>query len=103
MELSSVIEALSLLKEPCEVEVVTDSKYVSDAINQGWLSNWQKKNWKKSDGKAVLNIDLWARLLPELSRHKVTFTWIKGHDGHPYNERCDKLAVEESIKHGAVK
>ncbi|MBQ7740603.1 MAG: ribonuclease HI [Eubacterium sp.] len=93
MELTAVIEALSALKEPCEVTLTTDSKYVCDAINQGWLSSWVLKSWKKADNKPVLNVDLWEKLLPLLDMHEVKFVWVKGHNGHPYNERCDKLAV----------
>lgn len=98
MELSAVIMGLEALKEPCEVTVVTDSKYFSDAILKGWLQSWQKKGWKKADGKPVLNVDLWERLVPLLQIHNVSTEWIKGHAGHPENERCDKMAVEESKK-----
>ena len=93
MELTAVIEALDALKEPCRVTLTTDSKYVCDAINQGWVYSWKKNGWKKSDKKPALNVDLWEKLLPLLSKHKVTFVWIKGHAGHPENERCDELAV----------
>ena len=93
MELSAVIAALSALKEPCEVTLTTDSQYVVNAIEKGWLANWQKNNWRKSDKSEVLNIDLWRSLLALLDTHKVTFVWVKGHNGHPYNERCDKLAT----------
>ncbi len=103
MELTAVVTALEMLKESCEVEIVSDSKYVVDAINKGWLESWQKKSWKKSDGKPALNVDLWQRLIPQLERHTVAFVWIKGHDGHPYNERCDLRAVEESRKYAEVK
>lgn len=96
MELTAVVSALEALKESCEVELTSDSKYVVDAVNKGWLFSWQKKGWKKSDGKTALNIDLWEKLLPQLERHEVRFVWIKGHDGHEYNERCDRVAVEES-------
>lgn len=96
MELTAVITALEMLKESCEVTLTSDSKYVVDAIEKGWLESWQKKNWKKSDGKPALNVDLWQRLVPLLSRHNITFVWIKGHDGHPYNELCDAMAVKES-------
>lgn len=95
MELTAVIEALSALKKPCTVNLTTDSKYVCDAINKGWVYGWQKKDWKKSDGSAALNVDLWERLLPLLKTHKVTFNWVKGHAGHPENERCDRLAVAQ--------
>lgn len=99
MELTAVVSALELLKEPCKVTLTSDSKYVVDAINKGWLYSWQKKNWKKSDGKPALNVDLWQKLIVQLSTHQVTFVWIKGHDGHPYNELCDQMAVKESQKH----
>lgn len=98
MELTAVIQGLSALKHPCEVTVVSDSKYVCDAVEKGWLYAWEKKNWKKSDGKPVLNPDLWQTFLLLLRTHKVRFHWIKGHAGHPYNERCDKIAVEEYKK-----
>ncbi len=93
MELTAVIEALSALREPCRVTLTSDSRYVTDAVTKGWLYGWQKKGWKKADGKPALNVDLWQRLLPLLSRHEVTFVWVKGHAGHPENERCDRLAV----------
>ena len=94
MELSAVIAALSALKEPCEVTLTTDSQYVVNAIEKGWLAGWQKNNWRKSDKKEVLNVDLWRSLLVLLDKHKVSFVWVKGHAGHPYNERCDKLATD---------
>ncbi len=99
MELLSVIEALKLLKEPCEVSLFSDSKYVTDAINKGWLFNWQKKGYKKSDNKPVLNVDLWEQLTPLINLHTVTFNWIRGHNGHPENERCDELAVLAAAKY----
>lgn len=102
MELTAVVSALEILKESCEVDLTSDSKYVVDAINKGWLTSWQNKSWRKSDGKPVLNIDLWQKLIPQLERHRVTFIWIKGHDGHPYNERCDVEAVKESQKFQGV-
>lgn len=95
MELTAVIKALQLLKEPCEVNLTTDSKYVCDAVNKGWVYGWKKKGWIKSDKKPTLNVDLWEELLEQLKIHDVTFNWVKGHNGHPYNERCDKLAVSE--------
>ncbi len=98
MELTAVIKALQLLKEPCEVELITDSKYVCDAVNKGWVYGWKKKGWIKSDKKPALNVDLWEDLLKQLNIHKVTFIWVKGHNGHPYNEKCDKLAVSEYQK-----
>ena len=99
MELSAVITALKALKEPCNVTLTTDSKYVCDAINKGWLTSWQKNGWRKSDKKPVLNIDLWQELLPLLDKHRVEFIWVKGHNGHKYNEICDKLAVAEYQKY----
>lgn len=95
MELTAVIEALKALKEPCDVSVTTDSKYVCDAINQRWVYSWKKNGWKRGKNKPALNPDLWQALLDELDRHKVEFIWVKGHNGHPYNERCDALAVGE--------
>lgn len=93
MELTAVIKALSALKEPCEVELVSDSKYVIDSIQKRWVYGWRKNNWVKSDKKPALNVDLWEQLLPLLEKHKVSFVWIKGHAGHAENERCDRLAV----------
>ena len=94
MELSGVIAALSALKEePCEVTLTTDSKYVADAINNGWAIGWRERSWRKADKSPALNPDLWERLLDLLERHQVTFVWVKGHAGHPYNERCDRLAT----------
>ena len=93
MELSAVISALSALKEPCKVTLTTDSQYVVNAIEKGWLDGWQKNNWKKSDRGQVLNVDLWRELILQLERHEVNFVWVKGHNGHPYNERCDALAT----------
>ena len=99
MELTAVIKALSALKEPCEVELTTDSKYVFDAVTKGWVYSWKKNGWKKADKKPALNVDLWEELLPLLETHKVTFIWVKGHNGHPYNERCDALAVNYYMTH----
>lgn len=99
MELMGVIAGLEALKEPCEVLITTDSKYVADSVTKGWVYSWQKKGWVRSDKKPALNVDLWKRLLPLLEKHTVTFNWVKGHAGHPENERCDRLAVEQSIKH----
>lgn len=93
MELTAVIEALKSLTEPCCVSLTTDSKYVCDAVTKGWVYSWQKNAWKKADKKPALNVDLWEELLPLLDKHKVKFNWVKGHNGHPYNERCDALAV----------
>ena len=99
MELTAVISALKALKEPCEVTLTTDSKYVCDAVLQNWVYSWRANGWKKSNKKPALNVDLWEQLLELLETHKVQFVWVKGHDGHPENERCDKLAVIETEKH----
>ncbi len=93
MELTAVIEALKALKQPCRVTLTTDSKYVSEAITQGWARSWKARGWKKADNKPALNFELWDELLSLLDIHEVEFVWVKGHAGHPYNERCDTLAV----------
>lgn len=98
MELTAVISALAALKQPCDVTVTTDSKYVSDSINLGWAEKWRSNGWKKADKKPALNVDLFEQLLQLVSYHKVKFVWIKGHAGHPENERCDRLAVLETEK-----
>ncbi len=92
MELMAVISALEALKEPCDVTLTSDSKYVIDAIEKKWVYGWRERGWVKSDKKPALNPDLWQRLLSLLEVHKVSFVWVKGHAGHPYNERCDALA-----------
>ena len=99
MELTAVLTALALLKEPCVVELYSDSKYVVDAIEKGWLYGWQKKGWIKADKKPVLNVDLWQQLLPQLARHQVHLHWVKGHAENEKNNRCDQLAVAESKKY----
>ncbi len=93
MELTACIEALTLLKEPCEVLLTTDSQYVVNGITKGWAESWRQNGWRKADKKPALNSDLWELLLVQCERHKVTFNWIKGHAGHEENERCDTLAV----------
>ena len=93
MELTGAIEALTMLNEPCEVTLTSDSKYLTDAINKGWLESWQKNGWRKADRGEVLNVDLWQKLITQLERHVVTFVWVHGHAGHEYNERCDILAT----------
>ncbi len=93
MELMGAIMGLELLKEPCKVTLVSDSRYLCESINQGWVYGWEQKGWRKADKKPALNVDLWERVLTQLRRHQVTVEWVKGHDGHPYNERCDRLAV----------
>ena len=99
MELTAVISALSALKEPCRVTLTTDSKYVCDGINQGWAKGWRARGWKKADKSPALNPDLWGQLLDLCEKHRVTFLWIKGHAGHEYNGRCDRLAVAETQKY----
>lgn len=98
MELTAVISALECLKEPCLVELYSDSKYVIDALDKGWAQSWQKKNWKKSDGKPALNPDLWSRLLALAAQHELRYHWVRGHEDNEYNNRCDALAVEERSK-----
>lgn len=96
MELTAAIMGLRALKEQCEVTLYSDSQYLVNAINKGWLENWIAKGWKKSDKSKVLNDDLWRELADLLGRHNVTLVWVRGHDGHEYNERCDALAVRQS-------
>ena len=98
MELTGVITALEALKEPCIVELYSDSKYVIDALDKGWARGWQKRGWVKSDKKPALNPDLWQRLLELCDYHTVKLHWVKGHAENPYNNRCDELAVAESRK-----
>ena len=93
MELTAAIVALSQLREPCNVTLTSDSKYLCDGMNNGWAKSWKVKGWKKSDGKPALNPDLWEQLLSLCETHNVKFVWVKGHAGHPENERCDKLAT----------
>ena len=94
MELTAVISALKALKYPCEVNVTTDSKYVYESVTKGWVYSWKKNGWRKADKKPALNPDLWDELLNLLNLHEVEINWVKGHAGHPENERCDKLAVD---------
>lgn len=93
MELLGVIVGFEALKRPCKVHVVTDSQYVVNAFNKDWISGWVAKGWKGSNNKKVKNVDLWQRLLAAMRDHEATFEWVKGHAGHPYNERCDELAT----------
>lgn len=93
MELTAVIEALRLLKEPCAVTLYSDSKYVCDGVSKGWAEKWKKNGWRKSDKSPALNSDLWDALLLLLKQHQVKMVWVKGHAGHFENERCDQLAV----------
>ena len=100
MELTAAIEGLSALKEPCKVQLYSDSKYLIDGITKGWARGWRAKGWKKSDGKPALNVDLWEKVLELDEYHEIEYIWVKGHAGNPYNERCDRLAVAyyESLK-----
>ena len=93
MELMAAIEGLAALRVPCEVTLTSDSKYLVDAINKGWLESWKKHGWRKADKSAVLNVELWKRIDMLLAVHDVSFVWVHGHTGHPYNERCDALAT----------
>ena len=93
MELRAVIEGLRAIGEPGQVTVYSDSQYVIKAFTDGWIDNWQRRGWKKKDNKTVLNPDLWQELLAEVGRHEVRWTWVAGHNGNRYNERCDSLAV----------
>lgn len=93
MELTAAIEALSALKEPCKVTMTSDSQYLINGITKGWAVSWRAKGWKKADKSPALNPDLWQKLLDLLEIHEVEFVWVKGHAGHPYNERCDELAT----------
>ncbi len=98
MELTALIEGLSALKYRCRVTVTSDSKYVIDAIQNGWAKKWRANGWMRNKKDKALNPDLWETLLNLLDRHEVEFVWVKGHAGHPENERCDELAVAESRK-----
>ena len=99
MELTAVIEALKLLKEPCEVTLWTDSKYVADGLGKGWAAGWKKNGWRKADKKPALNPDLWDELLNLNDKHTIKIQWIKGHASHPENEKCDRMAVAQSQKY----
>ena len=98
MELTAVIAALECLKEPCAVELYSDSKYVIDALSKGWAVSWRKKGWIKSDKKPALNVDLWEQLLKLTEAHEMRYHWVKGHADNEYNNRCDALAVAEREK-----
>ncbi len=99
MELMAVIQGLKALKEPCEVVLTSDSQYVCNGINKGWAQKWRKNNWIKSDKSKAKNFELWAELLDLLKIHKVTIIWVRGHNGHTENERCDRLAVSALEKY----
>ena len=93
MELMAAISGMEALKEPCQITLTSDSKYLTDAINKGWLESWKKNGWRKADKSSVLNVELWQRIDELLQIHRVAFIWVRGHAGHPYNERCDALAT----------
>ncbi len=98
MELIAVIEGLKAVDKPEQVDIYTDSAYVEKAFNEKWIDNWQKNNWKTSKKEDVKNIELWKELLEQTNKHNVTFHKVKGHSGNKFNELCDKIAVEESLK-----
>lgn len=102
MELMAVITGLEALNRSCMVDVYSDSKYVVDAFNQHWIDGWLKKGWKRGKNEPVKNVDLWKRLLAVKEKHEVTFYWVKGHDGHPQNERCDILATTAADGDGLI-
>ena len=99
MELLAVINGLEALKRKCKVKIYSDSSYVVNGITKGWAEGWKANNWRKADKKPALNPDLWDKLLYLLSQHEYEFEWVKGHAGHPENERCDRLAVAQRDKH----
>lgn len=100
MEIMGAIVALEVLREPCEVTIITDSQYLVNAVEKGWIFSWKARGWKRGRNEPVMNVDLWQRLLPLLDRHKVKFNWIRGHAGHAENERCDALAVAAASQPG---
>ena len=100
MEMLAAIAGLESLSGPSVVTLTSDSKYLVDGITKGWARTWRRKNWLKSDGKKALNPDLWSRLLDLCDKHKVTFVWVRGHAGHPENERCDVLATTAASGEG---
>ena len=102
MELMAAIAGLEALNRPCEVELYSDSKYLTDAFNQHWIENWVAKNWNRGKSGPVKNIDLWKRLLAAMKPHQVKFIWVKGHAGHPQNERCDQLATSAADGDGLM-
>lgn len=93
MEILSAVAGLEILKEPCRVTVHSDSRYLVDAQSKGWIESWKKRGWRKADKSAVKNVDLWMRLERAAAPHRIEWRWVKGHDGHEMNERCDRLAT----------
>ena len=102
MEVQAALEGLAALKVPCRVTIITDSRYLSDAVSKGWLRSWVERDWRGADKKPVKNVDLWQAMLPLFERHEVRFAWVRGHNNHPENERCDVLARTEAEKWSAV-
>ncbi len=102
MELTALIRALEQLKEPCLVHVYSDSQYVINGLQKGWAKGWRARGWKKADKSPALNPDLWGRLLELAEIHQLEYHWVKGHAGHPENERCDQMAVEQSKLYGGT-
>jgi len=100
MEILAALVGLEALSEPCKVTVYSDSKYLIDAMSKGWLYGWKKKNWTRGPGKPLKNVDLWKRMDEVIRKHDITWKWVKGHAGHPENERCDELATTAADKHG---
>ena len=102
MEIMGVVAALEALKHPCQVRVISDSQYVVNAFNQHWVDGWLRRGWVNSKKEPVKNVDLWKRLLAAKKPHEVTFSWVKGHAGHPENERCDQLATTAADGSGRI-
>ena len=102
MELMAAIAGLEALNRPCLVDLYSDSRYLIDAFNQNWIESWIRNDWKRGKSGPVKNIDLWKRLLKALEPHKVNFIWVKGHDGHPENERCDQLACRAALSRNLI-
>lgn len=101
MELTAAVKGLSALKFPCDVTLVSDSQYLVNAFRLGWIERWEQKGWKRPKSGPIPNTDLWKELQRLCSVHSVRFVWVRGHDGHPENERCDRLARSEAEKHAA--
>lgn len=101
MELMAVIAALETLQRPCQVELFTDSQYITNTMTKGWIENWKMNSWRNASNKPVKNRELWERLLEAAAKHTVTWNWIKGHNGHPENERCDRMAAAAAEKPAA--
>lgn len=96
MELTAIVKSLEQLKKPCRVELYSDSRYVVDAFNLGWVSGWVGRGWSKANRSAVKNVDLWKKIIDLARPHKISWIWVKGHSDNDFNSRCDRLAVEAS-------